>query len=92
MVLINGPYLLRYVKTWIIISDGKLKLQKLKLAMAIVVGEKLNSWQLPNVLRRLHNYLKLMYSHTYKLVSKYLKLNVYLIALCGFFSVRFVSE
>ena len=91
-MLINGPYLLRYVKTWIIISNGKLKLQKLKLAMAIVVGEKLNSWHSPNVLRRLHNYLNLMYSHTYKLVLKYLKLNVYLIALCGFFSVRFVSD
>ena len=84
-MLINGPYLLRYVKTWIIISDGKLKLQKLKLAMAIVVGEKLNSWQSPNVLRRLHNYLKLMFGHTYKLISKYLKLTVYLIALCSFF-------
>ena len=91
-MLSNGPYLLRYVKTWIIISDAKLKLQKLKLAMSIVVGEKLNSWQSPNVLRRLRNYLKLMYSHTYKLVSKYLKLTVYLIALCGFFSVRFVSD
>ena len=91
-MLINGPYLLRYVKTLIIISDGKLKLQKPKLAMSIVVGEKLNSWQSPNVLRRLRNYLKLMYGHTYKLVSKYLKLNVYLIALCGFFSVRFVSD
>ena len=90
-MLINGPYLLPYVKTLIIISDAKLKLQKLKLAMSIVVGEKLNSWQSPNVLRRLHNYLKLMYSHTYKLVSKYLKLNVYLIALCDFFSLRFVS-
>ena len=84
-MLINGPYLLRYVKTLIIISDGKLKLQKLKLAMSIVVGEKLNSWQSPNVLRRLHNYLKLMFGHTYKLISKYLKLTVYLIALCSFF-------
>ena len=40
-MLINGPYLLRYVKTWIIISDGKLKPQKLKLVMSIVLGEKI---------------------------------------------------
>ena len=60
-------------------------MQKLKLAMSIVVGEELNSWQSPNVLRRLHNYSKLMYGHTYKPVSKYLKLTVYLIVLCGFF-------
>ena len=31
------------------------------------------------------NYSKLMYGHTYKLVSKYLKLTVYLIGLCSFF-------
>ena len=46
---------------------------------------KFNSWQSPNVLRRPHNYSKLMYGHTYKLVSKYLKLTVYLISLWGFF-------
>ena len=91
-MLINGPYLWHQVKTWIIISYGKLKLQKLKLAISVVVGENLNSWQSPNVLRRQHNYSKLMYGHTYKLVSKYFKLTVYLIALCTFFSLRFVSD
>ena len=84
-MLIKGPYLSCEVKTWIIISYGKLKMQKLKLAMSIILWEKLNSWQSPNVSRRLHNYSKLMYGHTYKLVSKYFKLTVYLMALCRFF-------
>ena len=70
-MLVKGPYLSCEVKTWVIISYGKLKMQKLKLAMSIVVGEKLNSWQSPNVLRKLHNYSKLIYGHTYKLVLKY---------------------
>ena len=83
--LIKGPYLSCEVETWIIISYGKLKIQNPLLAMSIVLGEKLNSWQSPNVLRRLHNYLKLMFGHTYKLISKYLKLTVYLNALCIFF-------
>ena len=91
-MLIKGPYLSCEVKTWIIISYGKLKMQKLKLAMSIALREKLNSWQSPNVLRRLHNYSKLMYGHTYKLVSKYFKSTVYLITLCTFFSLRFVSD
>ena len=77
---IKGPYLSCEVKTSIIISYGKLKMQRLKLAMSVVLGEKLNSWQSPNVLRRQHNYSKLMNGYTYKLVSKYLKLTVYLIA------------
>ena len=88
---IKGPYSCE-VKTWIIISNGKLKKQKLKLVMSIILWEKLNAWQPPNVSRRLHNYSKLMYGHTYKLVSKYFKLTVYLGALCSFFSVRFVSD
>ena len=84
-ILIKGPSLSCEVETWIIISYGKLKIQNPLLAMSIVLGEKLNSWQSPNVLRRLHNYLKLMFGHTYKLISKYLKLTVYLNALCSFF-------
>ena len=79
-MLIKVPYLSCEVKTWIIISYGKPEMQKLKLTMSIVLGEKLNSWQSPNVLLRLHNYSKLIHGHTYKLVSKYLKLTVYLIA------------
>ena len=81
-MLVKGPYLSCEVKTWITISYGKLKMQKLKLAMSIVLGEKLNSWQSPNVLQ---HHSKLMYGNTYKLVSKYFKLAVYLIALCNFF-------
>ena len=88
-MLVKGPYLSCEVKTWITISYGKLKMQKLKLAMSIVLGEKLNSWQSPNVLQ---HHSKLMYGNTYKLVSKYFKLAVYLIALCNFFSLRFVSD
>ena len=84
-MLIKGPHLSCEVKTWIIISYRKPKMQKLKLAMSIVLREKLNSWQSPNVLRRLHNYLKLMFGHAYKLISKYLKITVYLIALCSYF-------
>ena len=91
-MLVKGPYLSCEVKTWITISYGKLKMQKLKLAMSIVLGEKVNSWQSPNVLRRLHHHSKLMYGNTYKLVSKYFKLAVYLITLCNFFSLRFVSD
>ena len=79
-MLIKGPYLSCEIKTWIIISYRKPEMQKLKLAMSIVLGEKLNSWQSPNVLLRLHNYSKLIHGHTYKLVSTYLKLTVYLIA------------
>ena len=89
-MLVKGPYLSRKVKTWIIISYGKLKMQKLKLAMSIVLGEKLNSWQSPNVLRRPHNCSKLMRGHTYKLVSKYLKITVYIIAF--FLSVLFPTR
>ena len=89
-MLVKGPYLSRKVKTWIIISYGKPKMQKLKLAMSIVLGEKLNSWQSPNVLRRPHNCSKLMRGHTYKLVSKYLKITVYLIAF--FLSVLFFDD
>ena len=66
------------------------QLRKAKNAKAQAGGvnctwRKFNSWQSPNVLRRPHNYSKLMYGHTYKLVSKYLKLTVYLISLWGFF-------
>ena len=68
-MLVKGPYLSRKVKTWIIISYGKPKMQKLKLATSTVLGEKLNSWQSPYVLRRPHNCSKLMRGHTYKLVS-----------------------
>ena len=60
-------------------------MQKLKLAMSIVLGGKLNSWQSSNVLRRQRYHSKLVYGHTYKLVLKYLKLTVYLIALRSFF-------
>ena len=89
-MLVKGPYLSCEVKTWIIISYGKLKMQKLKLAMSIVLGEKLNSWQSPNVLRRPHNCSKLMRGHTYKLVSKYLKITVYIIAF--FLSILFPTR
>ena len=89
-MLVKGPYLSCEVKTWIIISYGKPKMQKLKLAMSIVLGEKFNSWQSPNVLRRPHNCSKLMRGHTYKLVSKYLKITVYLIAF--FLSVLFFDD
>ena len=89
-MLVKGPYLSRKVKTWIIIRYGKLKMQKLKLAMSIVLGEKLNSSQSPNVLCRPHNCSKLMRGHTYKLVSKYLKITVYIIAF--FLSVLFPTR
>ena len=89
-MLIKGPYLSRKVKTWIIIRYGKLKMQKLKLAMSIVLGEKLNSSQSPNVLCRPHNCSKLMRGHTYKLVSKYLKITVYIIAF--FLSILFPTR
>ena len=89
-MLVKGPYLSRKVKTWIIISYGKPKMQKLKLAMSIVLGEKLNSSQSPNVLCRPHNCSKLMRGHTYKPVSKYLKITVYIIAF--FLSVLFPTR
>ena len=88
-MLVKGPYSCD-VKTWIILSNGKLKKQKLKLVVSIILWEKLNARQPPNVSRRLHNYSKLMYGHTYKLVSKYFKLTVYLVALCSFFSTLYV--
>ena len=53
---IEGPFLSCEVETWIIISYGKLKMQKLTLVMSIVLGENSNLWQSPNVLRRKHNY------------------------------------
>ena len=40
-LLIKDPYLSCEVKTWIIISYGKLKMQKLKLAVSIVLEENL---------------------------------------------------
>ena len=67
-------------------------MQKLKLTMSIVLGEKLNSWQSPNVLRRQHYHSKLVCGHTYKLVLKYLKLTAYRRFVAFFLSLSYPTR